>query len=162
MTTITHFFIFFRYNIPKSSSASQMPSSDASSAAYGFSKQQSMPALRHPPAYRPPPGPASGGSLAEPPPYREPPRPELRYRGPSPSSSGVSSSGGQQPPSVRLPHYSPPPTHRTPHLSRHPSKGSLGGGPRGYPQHGLPYRQQQTQPYSNYQVHTNHKLTFCA
>jgi len=101
-------------------------------------------------AYRPPPGPASGGrnsSPAEPPPYREPPPPELRYRGPSPSDRG-----GQHPPtSVRPPHYSPPPTHRTPHLSRHPSRGSLVGGPRGYPQHGLPYRQQQTQPYSNYQ-----------
>ena len=138
-----------RYNIPKSSSASNMPTSDPNAAAYGFAKQQSMPALRPPPAYRPPPGPATAvgrnSSPAEPPPYREPPPPEtVRYRGSSPS----------QP--VRPPHYSPPPTHRTPHLSRHPSRGSLVGASRGYPQHqqhGLPYRHQQSnQSYQNYHV----------
>lgn len=113
------------YNMPKSSSASHIQQPPDS--AYGFAKQQSMPALR-PPAYRPPPAHAAQGrnsSPAEPPPYREPP-----------------------PPAVRPPHYSPPPTHRTPHLSRHPSRGSLVGGPRGYPQHGLPFRQQ---PYYGYQ-----------
>lgn len=125
------------YNIPKSSSASQMPSSgglqqDNVSATYGFTKQQSMPALR-PPAYRqPPPGPARNSSPAEPPPYREPPPPG----------------------SVRPPHYSPPPTHRSTHLSRHPSRSSLGGSrgnnSGGFPQHhGLPYRQQQ-QTHPNY------------
>ena len=131
---------------------------NAADAAYGFTKQHSMPALRPPPAYRPPPGPSAqsgrNSSPAEPPPYREPPPPEqagsARYRGPSPNGP------------VRPPHYSPPPTHRTPHLSRHPSRGSLIGAPRGaaststYPQHqqhGLPYRQQQTtQPYPPYQV----------
>jgi len=153
----------FHNNIPKSSSASQMPSNP--DAAYGFAKQHSLPALRPPPAYRPPPGPSTqsgrNSSPAEPPPYREPPPPEqaasVRYRGPSPNGP------------VRPPHYSPPPTHRTPHLSRHPSRGSLIGAPRGdhrgdprggpssstYPQHqqhGLPYRQQQnTQPYPTYQ-----------
>ena len=96
-------------------------------ATYGFTKQQSMPALR-PPAYRqPPPGPARNSSPAEPPPYREPPPPG----------------------SVRPPHYSPPPTHRSTHLSRHPSRSSLGGSrgnnSGGFPQHhGLPYRQQQS------------------
>jgi hypothetical protein len=127
-------------------------------AAYGFAKQHSMPALRPPPAYRPPPGPSAqqsgrNSSPAEPPPYREPPPAEtsVRYRGPSPQNGPV-----------RPPHYSPPPTHRTPHLSRHPSRGSLIGAPRGaqassnYPQHqqhGLPFRQQQsTQPYPTYQV----------
>ena len=120
------------YNIPKSSSASQMPSSGGlqqqeQTATYGFTKQQSMPALR-PPAYRqPPPGPARNSSPAEPPPYREPPPPG----------------------SVRPPHYSPPPTHRSTHLSRHPSRSSLGGSrgnnSGGFPQHhGLPYRQQQS------------------
>ena len=118
------------YNIPKSSSASQMPSNTGggvpdTAGTYGFTKQQSMPALR-PPAYRPPPGPARNSSPAEPPPYREPPPPG----------------------SVRPPHYSPPPTHRAAHLSRHPSRSSLGGS-RGYPQHhGLPYRQQQQPPSS--------------
>ena len=127
-------------------------------AAYGFAKQHSMPALRPPPAYRPPPGPSAqqsgrNSSPAEPPPYREPPPAEtsVRYRGPSPQNGPV-----------RPPHYSPPPTHRTPHLSRHPSRGSLIGAPRGaqassnYPQHqqhGLPFRQQpSTQPYPTYQV----------
>jgi len=145
------------FSIPKSSSASQMPTSTASNwsetnGVYGFTKQQSMPALR-PPAYRPPPpGPAGrNSSPAEPPPYREPPPPENRFRGPSPSR-------GQYP--VRPPHYSPPPTHRTPHLGRHPSRGSLVGAPRNYQQqqqqqqqqqHGLPYRQQQIPPYPNYQ-----------
>ena len=145
----------FRYSLPKSSSASQMPTSTAShwseaNGVYGFTKQQSMPALR-PPAYRPPPpGPSVGrnSSPAEPPPYREPPPPESsRYRGPSPSRSS------QYP--VRPPHYSPPPTHRTPHLGRHPSRGSLIGAPRNYQQqqpHGLPYRQQQMPPYPSYQV----------
>lgn len=149
----------FHNNIPKSSSASQMPSNP--DAAYGFAKQHSLPALRPPPAYRPPPGPSAqsgrNSSPAEPPPYREPPPPEqaasARYRGPSPNGP------------VRPPHYSPPPTHRTPHLSRHPSRGSLIGAPRGDPrggpssstypqhqQHGLPYRQQQnTQQYPTYQ-----------
>ena len=114
-----------------------MPSSgglqqDNVSATYGFTKQQSMPALR-PPAYRqPPPGPARNSSPAEPPPYREPPPPG----------------------SVRPPHYSPPPTHRSTHLSRHPSRSSLGGSrgnnSGGFPQHhGLPYRQQQ-QTHPNY------------
>ena len=128
-------FLYYRYNIPKSSSAAQMPSSSDTAGTYGFTKQQSMPALR-PPAYRqPPPGPSNTGrnsSPAEPPPYREPPPPG----------------------SVRPPHYSPPPTHRTPHLSRHPSRSSMGASARGagYPQHhGLPYRQQQQpQSYTNY------------
>jgi len=145
----------FHNNIPKSSSASQMSTNP--DAAYGFAKQHSMPALRPPPAYRPPPGPSAqqsgrNSSPAEPPPYREPPPAEtsVRYRGPSPQNGPV-----------RPPHYSPPPTHRTPHLSRHPSRGSLIGAPRGaqassnYPQHqqhGLPFRQQQsTQPYPTYQ-----------
>ena len=131
-------------------------------AAYGFAKQHSMPALRPPPAYRPPPGPSAqqsgrNSSPAEPPPYREPPPAEtsVRYRGPSPQNGPV-----------RPPHYSPPPTHRTPHLSRHPSRGSLIGAPRGaqassnYPQHqqhGLPFRQQpSTQPYPTYQVQLEH------
>lgn len=120
------------YNIPKSSSASQMPPQD--SAAYGFSKQHaSMPALRPvPPAYRPPPssGPLRNSSPAEPPPYREPPAVRT----------------------VRPPHYSPPPTHRTPHLSRHPSRGSLVGPPsnRGNYHGGLPYRN-QTQQQNFYQ-----------
>ena len=147
---------YFRFSIPKSSSASQMPTSTAATnwsetnGVYGFTKQQSMPALR-PPAYRPPPpgpsGPGRNSSPAEPPPYREPPPPgsaENRFRGQSPTRSG------QYP--VRPPHYSPPPTHRTPHLGRHPSRGSLVGAPRNYQQHGLPYRQQQMPPYPSYQV----------
>ena len=140
----------------------QMPTNP--DAAYGFAKQHSMPALRPPPAYRPPPGPSAqqsgrNSSPAEPPPYREPPPAEtsVRYRGPSPQNGPV-----------RPPHYSPPPTHRTPHLSRHPSRGSLIGAPRGaqassnYPQHqqhGLPFRQQpSTQPYPTYQVQLEHLI----
>jgi len=160
------------FSIPKSSSASQMPTSTGPAApnwsetngVYGFTKQQSMPALR-PPAYRPPPpgpsgNPAAAGAVgrnsspAEPPPYREPPPPgpgaeNNRFRGRESSPTRGSSSSGQYP--VRPPHYSPPPTHRTPHLGRHPSRGSLVGAPRNYQQHGLPYRQQQMPPYPSYQ-----------
>ena len=144
------------------------PNWSETNGVYGFTKQQSMPALR-PPAYRPPPpGPSgnqaagAGGrnsSPAEPPPYREPPPPgpgqgsaaeNNRFRGRESSPTRGSSSSGQYP--VRPPHYSPPPTHRTPHLGRHPSRGSLVGAPRNYQQHGLPYRQQQMPPYPSYQV----------
>ena len=168
------FTTYSRFSIPKSSSASQMPTSTGPAApnwsetngVYGFTKQQSMPALR-PPAYRPPPpgpsgNPAAAGAVgrnsspAEPPPYREPPPPgpgaeNNRFRGRESSPTRGSSSSGQYP--VRPPHYSPPPTHRTPHLGRHPSRGSLVGAPRNYQQHGLPYRQQQMPPYPSYQVY---------
>lgn len=160
--------------IPRSASASQMPWSSQPQqpgyhtggmglpppsaaggydAAYGFTKQTSLPTLR-PPAYRPPPHVGRNPSPADPPPYREPPQPGMvgnRYGGRQPGGPVPSSpTGGQRYP-VRPPHYSPPPTHRTPHLSRHPSKSSLmqghGGQQRGGPyppqNHGLPYRQQQ-------------------
>ena len=162
--------------IPRSASASQMPGGQNNSD-YGFSKQQSMPALR-PPAYRPPPGPSGGAnrnsSPADPPPYREPPPPESRYGS---TTAAASSSRSGLPTSVRPPHYSPPPTHRTPHLSRHPSRTSLaqqhhyqqqqqipqGRGYLGQPQsqpHGLPYRQppsqQQMQQPLHYKTNTFH------
>ncbi len=179
--------------MPRSASASQMPynqqhatSNPGSSSDYGFSKQQSMPALR-PPAYRPPPGPAAGSvtqnrnsSPADPPPYRDPPPPESRY-----GTTTASGRGGQQTHTVRPPHYSPPPTHRTPHLSRHPSRTSLvqqqfhqqhqqqqqlqqqyqlGGRPGGYggqPQpHGLPYRQPPTQQQMQQPQQHHYKSNF--
>ena len=73
-----------------------------------------------PPAYRPPPQPASyrnSSPASDPPPYREPPPPPGSRTHPASPSPGRQGGGGRPPPHpnqgvVRPPHYSPPPQHR--------------------------------------------------